>query len=347
MVSLAFRSSRAVAFALFALACALGCTTPRTEVILAVDMDARVEAAIDRLTVEVVDPSGASRFANADITDLPRTLGLSWSQGPLGPFTVRVVGERRSVPIVTRMARFTFVREETRVLRILLTGNCITQTCSAAQTCAESGCRAWEIAPGELEPYTGTITRADGGLPGNDVGPVDAFVPRFDANTDAFVERPDAGIDAFIEDPDAFIEDPDAFIEDPDAFIDLPDAFIEIPDAFTPLMDAAMCLPMSEVCNGLDDNCNTLIDETFDLTRDRNNCGSCGNVCNLPNASNTCRMSRCEIRFCDMNFEDCDRDARNGCEVNVTNDAANCRVCGNACGGATPVCCRGSCAASC
>jgi hypothetical protein len=335
----------ATRFALLALvlltAGSFGCTTPRTEVILAVDLDARAEAMVDRLSVEIIDPSGSSRFANAPVSELPRTLGLSWTQGPLGPFTVRVIGERRNLPLITRMARFTFIRSETRVLRVLLTGSCITQVCSASQTCAESGCRDWEIQPSELEPYTGTFSRPDGGL---DAGPVDAFVPRVDASPDAFVVPPDAFVvppDAFVEDPDAFIEPPDAFTT-PDAFVGSPDAFIA-PDAFG--LDA--CMPRAEVCNNLDDNCNAMVDETFDLTSDRTNCGMCGNVCNLPNASNRCRLSACEIRSCDMSFEDCDRNAMNGCEVNVTSDAANCRVCGNACGGATPVCCRGACAASC
>ena len=334
-----------VRFAALALALAtllaFGCTAPRTEVILAVDLDARAEAMVDRLSVEVIDPTGMSRFATAPISELPRTLGLSWSQGPLGPFTVRVIGERRATPLITRIARFTFVRGETHVLRIVLTGNCIGQACSASQTCAASGCRSWEIEPGEFEPWTGSISRPDGGL---DAGPVDAFTPRFDA----WMPLPDVRIqpDVFADDPDAFIDDPDAFIDDPDAFVNAPDAFVPNPDAADPgSLDA--CMPRPETCNGLDDNCNGAADETFDLNTDRNHCGRCGNACMLPNASDRCRGGMCEIRMCDMAFEDCDRDVTNGCEANVTRDPRNCRVCGNACGGATPLCCRGVCAASC
>ena len=37
--------------------------------------------------------------------------------------------------------------------------------------------------------------------------------------------------------------------------------------------------PATEVCNGQDDDCDGRIDQTFDLARDRVNCGACGNAC--------------------------------------------------------------------
>ena len=335
-------SNRALLALLVLLVSAGGCTTPRTEVILAVDMDARAALVLDRFNVEVIDPAGISRFANSSVTDLPRTLGISWTQGPLGPFTIRVTGERRGVATITRVARFTFIPQETRVLHITLTGNCATTVCSTTETCAETGCRAWDIQPSELEPWTGTIDRRDGGALPADAGPADANPMRFDA----FV----VPIDAVVPMPDAFTEMPDAFV-DPDAFIEMPDA----PDALTSPPDALVidaravdaCMPMAEVCNLRDDNCNAMVDEGFDLIRDEANCGSCGNVCDLPNASNRCASGMCGVRDCDIGFANCDATAMNGCEVNVNTDALYCRICGNACGGATPLCCRGACAATC
>jgi len=72
--------------------------------------------------------------------------------------------------------------------------------------------------------------------------------------------------------------------------------------------------PVVEACNTLDDDCDTLVDETFNLNSDRNNCGACGNVCNIPNAIEACVAGSCEIVACDDGWiddplaagEDCD-----------------------------------------
>jgi hypothetical protein len=50
----------------------------------------------------------------------------------------------------------------------------------------------------------------------------------------------------------------------------------------------------TEVCNGLDDDCNGRVDEGFELTRDLNNCGRCGNACR---AAEFCAAGRCTKRF--------------------------------------------------
>lgn len=60
-------------------------------------------------------------------------------------------------------------------------------------------------------------------------------------------------------------------------------------------------------------------------------CGTCDNAC-LPatNAAPLCVESACDIA-CDADFGDCDGEASNGCEVNLTTASANCGACGNAC----------------
>ena len=45
------------------------------------------------------------------------------------------------------------------------------------------------------------------------------------------------------------------------------------------LSGMAACAAVDEICNGEDDDCNMRIDETFDLSSDAANCGSCGNAC--------------------------------------------------------------------
>ena len=69
-----------------------------------------------------------------------------------------------------------------------------------------------------------------------------------------------------------------------------------------------------------------------DLTSDPTNCGSCGAVC--PNdgmQTITCGESVCN-GVCAPGFADCNNDKLlDGCEVNLTNDPANCGSCGYPC----------------
>jgi hypothetical protein len=63
-------------------------------------------------------------------------------------------------------------------------------------------------------------------------------------------------------------------------------------------------------------------------------CGRCGNACTAPaNATATCAaMGVCGFA-CGADFADCDRNAANGCEINVANgNARNCGGCGVECG---------------
>lgn len=66
-------------------------------------------------------------------------------------------------------------------------------------------------------------------------------------------------------------------------------------------------MPSREVCNGLDDDCNGRADEGFNLRRDPQHCGACGNRCD---AGSNCCNGRC---------------------VNPNNDNANCGGCGTRC----------------
>lgn len=73
-----------------------------------------------------------------------------------------------------------------------------------------------------------------------------------------------------------------------------------------------------EICDTLDNDCNNVTDEGFDLTSDPNNCGSCGTVCGLVNASTKCMpvmgFPTCVVDTCDPGSADLDKLAQNGCE---------------------------------
>lgn len=75
-------------------------------------------------------------------------------------------------------------------------------------------------------------------------------------------------------------------------------------------------------------------------------CGTCGNVCNLPNSTESCVSGACNIASCDADYADCDASRTNGCEVNTATSAANCGTCGRVCVAAngTPSCSAGNCA---
>ena len=87
------------------------------------------------------------------------------------------------------------------------------------------------------------------------------------------------------------------------------------------------------------------------LAVDLKNCGACGNACAGPHAVETCAVGACKVISCDFGFADCNGDPRDGCEVSLLNDAANCGVCRAQCSGnniPAPSCgvglCNGACA---
>lgn len=73
-----------------------------------------------------------------------------------------------------------------------------------------------------------------------------------------------------------------------------------------------------------EDGCET------DIT-DVENCGACGNRCDLPNAVSACIERVCRVGRCLSGYADCDPSPTNGCEVNVVTDARNCGYCGHVC----------------
>ncbi|MEZ4302193.1 MAG: DNRLRE domain-containing protein, partial [Polyangiaceae bacterium] len=78
-------------------------------------------------------------------------------------------------------------------------------------------------------------------------------------------------------------------------------------------------------------------------------CGACGNVCDLPHATESCQTGTCQLVACESGFGDCDGDPSNGCEADLNNSGAHCGACGVTCqnpqgttscnfGTCTPVC---------
>ena len=76
--------------------------------------------------------------------------------------------------------------------------------------------------------------------------------------------------------------------------------------------------------NSAADGCEQRLNTTTD-------CAACGKACTLANATPTCSSGSCQVQSCNAGYGNCDGNAANGCETNVTNNAQNCSACGSAC----------------
>jgi hypothetical protein len=100
-------------------------------------------------------------------------------------------------------------------------------------------------------------------------------------------------------------------------------------------------------------NCDRQNDNGCEITikTDLENCGACGNVCDLPNATAECSAGLCRIKTdgCAAGFQDCNGDPEDGCEVDLKSNKLNCGACNKICPelNGTPSCDAGSCKIAC
>ena len=62
-----------------------------------------------------------------------------------------------------------------------------------------------------------------------------------------------------------------------------------------------------------------------------NNCGACGVVCTTLNGIGACINGKCGVGTCNAGFANCDGNAANGCETDISTSTANCGACGAVC----------------
>ncbi len=81
-------------------------------------------------------------------------------------------------------------------------------------------------------------------------------------------------------------------------------------------------LPVVESCDEKDNDCDGSTDEAFALQTDINNCGKCGNSCNLAGAVMRCNAGKCEFVRCQAGLSDANGDIgsanSDGCEYACT-----------------------------
>lgn len=97
-----------------------------------------------------------------------------------------------------------------------------------------------------------------------------------------------------------------------------------------------------------DCNANSVDGCETNTNSDKSNCGACHATCSTYHATPTCTARVCSVA-CDPNWGDCDKNANNGCEVDLTTDETNCGICDQSCAndhGSTE-CLAGKCVPTC
>ena len=116
---------------------------------------------------------------------------------------------------------------------------------------------------------------------------------------------------------------------------------------FDLLADNAHCGSCAHACETGETCCGGVC---FNVATDARHCGSCSTRCSLPNASAACRAGSCVPDVCTPGRGDCDGDATNGCETDVTRDPAHCGTCATLCPTGTHTtasCTSGICSSTC
>lgn len=88
----------------------------------------------------------------------------------------------------------------------------------------------------------------------------------------------------------------------------------------------------------------------FDPQSSAENCGVCGTRCMTAGGTPACQAGRCVVGACNPDRADCDSDATNGCETDVSASLAHCGMCGNTCAtrpNALSTCAAGACGFTC
>lgn len=124
---------------------------------------------------------------------------------------------------------------------------------------------------------------------------------------DAGTDLKDAGSSNDVSDGGTTTDDKDGSSTDADT--------VQQPDGGGPVISCASPL---QACG----------DQCVDKKSDKNNCGSCGNRCDYPNAAGSCEGGACKQGACNESFADCSQ--ASGCETPLATKT-NCLSCGDAC----------------
>lgn len=133
----------------------IGCTTPRTEILLAVDSDLTVPAELDQVQIRIESESTKTRFEKVyDLgpgrAALPLSIGMVPDRDRSVAFRAVAVGSHEGTTLVERSALTSFVPDQTLELRLELLRACRGVRCGAGQTCLAGTCGPDEVDPKDL-----------------------------------------------------------------------------------------------------------------------------------------------------------------------------------------------------
>jgi hypothetical protein len=185
------------------------------------------------------------------------------------------------------------------------------------------------VMPSDAGPLTDSTSPMD--------SEASADMPIVDAPT---MDAEDAGMDVTMP-PDAGTLVDTASQLDAEVSTDTPVTDTALVDA--PVQDVPPADAGPPACPSGQQRCG---EQCVDLTASVNDCGACGTRCQgADNAVAVCVAGRCALT-CAAGFGNCDNNAANGCETNLSTTVSACGACGRACSlaNATPVCMGGQCA---
>ena len=146
------------ALALVVLAALAGCGDDVTEIVVVVDSDLLVPDEVRSLNVRIEDPQGDAQAVNGSLTGaggFPRTVGIVYEGGRLGPVTVTASALDGSTVRVERTARTFFQQDRVVMLRIDLLRTCTDVDCVDGETCREGGCGSIDVNGESLPDWEG------------------------------------------------------------------------------------------------------------------------------------------------------------------------------------------------
>lgn len=288
--------------ALLSLAACAADAPLRTQLMLVADTNI---ARVDLIKFEITGPTGKSETAEAKAGPSapgPRSLGLLYTGGKLGPFTLRASAFDDGKFVVSRSANVSFVKGKTLVVPLHLVSSCIDVDCEiAGDTCTERGCEASALDASDLEAWDGSPPRLPAQPGAGDGGWVkgDASMTMMDAGRTRDASSPDGSAADASHPPDA--SGPRDAGRDASS----------VPDASFMSCDGGI----------------------VDLMTDEQHCGDCSTVCSaLPadqHADNQCLAGQCKP-VCQGSFDDCNTNVA-GCETDLLTNDAHCMSCGEPC----------------
>ncbi|MCA9667591.1 MAG: hypothetical protein KC503_18450, partial [Myxococcales bacterium] len=153
---------RLALYAFSALLCACS-ATKQTEVVISVASDLPIPQEIDEVGLavsyadddqEIIDLSWQLDQNQPDAITLPARFGVLAGKDPSRVVRYVVSAIRGGKPFLDRRAALPFARDRIIFLRMNLLSQCVGVTCSANETCGETGCEKIDKNPPDLPEYT-------------------------------------------------------------------------------------------------------------------------------------------------------------------------------------------------